>query len=183
MSDEPAKQDANSRRMDEFASLLGRHQRQIYLYILSILPQPTDAEDVLQDTNVVLWGKFEQYQPGTLFATWACSIAHYKVLQHLQKNRRRPVLVDADLLSQLARESAECSAELEAEQQWLTKCLAKLPPEDRKLILRRYEPGATGKSVAESLGRPANSVCKSLSRIRRSLLKCVRHAANEDQQP
>jgi RNA polymerase sigma-70 factor, ECF subfamily len=183
MPESPTKENVNSGRMDEFASLLGRHQRQIYLYILSILPRPVDAEDVLQDTNVVLWEKFEQYQPGALFTTWACGIAHFKVLQHLQKNRRRPVLLDTDLLSQLAKESAEFSVELDAEQRWLAKCLAKLPPEDRKLILQRYEPGATGKSVAALLGRPANSVYKSLSRIRRTLLKCVRRATNEERQP
>jgi RNA polymerase sigma-70 factor, ECF subfamily len=176
-------QDANSKQMSEFASLLGRSQRRIYLYILSLLPRPADAEDVLQETNMVLWDSFEEYRPGTSFTTWACCIAHFKVLQHFQKGQRRPVLMDVDLLSQLVKESEEISEELETERQWLAKCLAKLPPEDRALILRRYQPGQTGKSVAASLGRPANSVYKSLSRIRRTLLKCIRRAYSVEQGP
>ena len=84
--------------------------------------------------------------------------------------------MDADLLSQLAEDSQEMSQELEAEQQQLAKCLEQLAPEDRQLILRRYAAGETGKSVAEFLGRPANSVYKSIARIRRQLFRCVRHA-------
>lgn len=169
--------------MDEFAALLGRHQRQLYLYILSLMPRPVDAEDVLQDTNVILWNKFHQYQPGTPFATWACQIARFKVLQHLQHSQRRPILMDADLLSQLAEDSQEIAEELEVEQQRLAKCLEQLALEDRMLILRCYAAGETGKSVAEFLGRPANSVYKSIARIRRQLLRCVRHARSLDSIP
>ena len=183
MAHEPARQDVDSQRLNEFAALLGRSQRQIYLYILSLMPRPNDAEDVLQDTNVVLWDKFQQYRPGTSFATWACHIAHFKVLQHNRNNHRRPILMDSDLLTQLAKESEKISEELETELRWLAKCLTKLPPEDRELILRRYETGETGRSVAEFLGRPANSVYKSLSRIRRTLLKCIRRAHAEGQEP
>jgi RNA polymerase sigma-70 factor (ECF subfamily) len=162
--------------MKEFAALLGQHQRQLYLYILSLMPRPVDAEDVLQDTNVVLWDKFHQYQLGTAFATWACQIARFKVLQHLQNCQRRPVLMDGDLLSQLTEDSQEMSEELESERQQLAKCIERLASEDRLLILRRYAVGETGKSVAEFLGRPANSVYKSIARIRRQLLGCIRRA-------
>ena len=180
MSNEPKKTALDSQRMSEFAALLGQHQRQIFLYILSLMPRPNDAEDVLQDTNVVLWSKFGEYKTGTSFATWACRIAHFKVLQHHQKVQRRPILMGADLLEILAKDSNLFSQELEAEQQWLAKCLAKLLPEDRELILRRYQPGQTGRSVAKFLGRPANSVYKSLSRIRRALLECIRRASAEN---
>jgi RNA polymerase sigma-70 factor (ECF subfamily) len=169
-----ANQNTDGRRIDEFVALLGRHQRQLYLYILSLMPRPADAEDVLQDTNVILWNKFDEYRPGTPFATWACQVARFKVLQHLQSSQRRPVLMDADLLSQLAEDTQQVSEELEVEQQQLEKCLDQLAAEDRLLILRRYASGQTGKSVAEYLGRPANSVYKSIARIRRQLLKCIR---------
>lgn len=174
MGDDSARPEADHQRMAEFAELLGRHQRQIYLYILSLMPRPADAEDVLQDTNVVLWEKFHQYRTGSPFATWACQIAHFKVLQHQQRSRRRPVLLDNDLLSQLAQQSQDMAGELEAERQRLADCLQRLAPEDRLLISRRYAPGETGRSVAAFLGRPANSVYKSIARIRRVLLECIR---------
>lgn len=170
----------DSERMLEFASLLGRHQRQIYVYILSLMPRPVDAEDILQETNVVLWSKFHEYRSGTAFATWACQIARFKVLQHLQHSHRRPVLVDMELLSQLATDAEQMSEELEDDRRRLTRCLTQLTPEDRFLILRRYATGETGRSVADYLGRPANSVHQSLSRIRRRLFECVRRARTAD---
>jgi RNA polymerase sigma-70 factor, ECF subfamily len=170
-------------RISEFAALLGRHQRQIYVYILSLMPRPVDADDVLQETNVVLWSKFHEYQPGTNFATWACQVARFKVLQHLQRSHRRPVLMDVDLLSQLASDAEQMSGELEGDRQRLDKCIQQLTPEDRFLILRRYSVGETGKSVANYLGRPTNSVYQSLSRIRRRLFECVHHARTVDLPP
>ena len=56
----------------------------------------------------------------------------------------------------------------------LLVCLARLAPADRELIRLRYAPSETGKSLARKLGRPANSVYQSLSRIRRALLECVK---------
>lgn len=170
----------DSQRMAEFAALLGRHQRQIYVYILSLMPKPTDAEDVLQETNIVLWEKFHEYRSGSSFATWACQIARYKVFQHLQQGHRRPVLMDFDLLAELAAEAEAISDELNDDRLRLTKCLEQLAPEDRVLILRRYAPGETGQSLAEFLGRPANSVYQSLSRIRRRLNECVGRARAVD---
>jgi RNA polymerase sigma-70 factor, ECF subfamily len=170
----------DSERMREFAALLGRHQRQIYVYILSLMPRPVDAEDVLQETNVVLWSKFHEYRPGSAFATWACQIARFKVLQHLQHSQRRPVLMDMDLLSQLATDAEQMSEDLENDRHRMAKCLTQLAPEDRLLILRRYAVGETGQSVADYFGRPANSVYQSLSRIRRRLSECVRRARSVD---
>ena len=43
---------------------------------------PLDAEDVLQEANLVLWRKFDQYQEGTNFFAWACQIIRYEVLKY-----------------------------------------------------------------------------------------------------
>ena len=55
----------------------------------------------------------------------------------------------------------------------MERCADKLRPPDRELIGLRYLPGATVKRIAEQLGRPANSVCKSLARIRQTLWDCI----------
>ena len=39
----------------EFVRLLLRHERRIYAFIRSLLPNRDDAEDVLQETSIVLW--------------------------------------------------------------------------------------------------------------------------------
>lgn len=74
--------------MPDFVRLLTQYQPDIFVYIRSLLANPHEAADVLQDANVVLWEKREQFKPGTSFRGWAFQIAKFKVLQHI--GRRVP---------------------------------------------------------------------------------------------
>lgn len=56
-------------------ALMTRHQRQIFSYIYTLVPRRHDAEDLLQETSVVICEKFEEFRPGTDFVAWACQIA------------------------------------------------------------------------------------------------------------
>ena len=49
----------------EFIKEFTRHQRPVFLFILSQISNPTEAEEILQETNLVIWNKFEQFEPGT----------------------------------------------------------------------------------------------------------------------
>ena len=64
----------------EFVRLYTASSRRIYTYILTLLPNRTDAEDVFQDVSVLLWEKFPEFTPGTQFSAWACRIAYFKAL-------------------------------------------------------------------------------------------------------
>ena len=78
------------RRGEEFMALYSGHQRRLYLYVMTLLPASVDAEDVLQETNLVLWRKFDQYLPGTNFFAWACQITRYEVLKYRERQRGPP---------------------------------------------------------------------------------------------
>lgn len=158
---------------DEFVQLFTRYQRRLYLFILAQVPHPVDAEEILQETNVIIWQKCDRFRPGSNFFAWACQIAKYEVLKQRDK-RRRERLHFSDRFVELVAEDALAGVdELEERRQALIDCLGKLRSNDRELIQRRYAPGENGKSVADLLGRPVNSVYQSLGRIRRSLLECI----------
>jgi RNA polymerase sigma-70 factor, ECF subfamily len=61
----------------------------------------------------------------------------------------------------------------------LAKCVEKLTPEESQLITACYEPTAVIRDVAAQLGRPAGTVYKSHTRIRRSLMQCVEETLSE----
>lgn len=157
----------------EFIKEFTRHQRPIFLFILSQISNPVEAEEILQETNLVIWNKFEQFEPGTNFKAWACQIARYEVLKWLDRNRRDKHYFSDDLMEQIAQEALEDSTEWELRREALTRCMKKLKPIDRELIQSRYAPGQTGKNLADEIGRPLNSVYQSLGRIRRVLLECI----------
>jgi RNA polymerase sigma-70 factor (ECF subfamily) len=96
-----------------------------------------------------------------------------EVLKFRDRRRRHAVLLSEAFVETVAREAEDNVESLEERRRALLNCLARLAPSDRELIRRRYAPGETGKSVASQLGRPANSVYQSLSRIRRTLLDCI----------
>lgn len=157
----------------EFVQEFTRGQRRLYLYILAQVGRPTDAEEVLQDTNLVIWRKARQFTPGTSFFAWSSRIATYEVLKLRERRGRDKLRFTSEFVEVIAAEAAETGENWEDRRQALAVCLAKLRPRDRELIERRYAPGENGKSVAEDLGRPINAVYQSLGRIRRVLLECV----------
>ena len=148
-------------------------QRRLYLFLLAQLGSPDTAEELLQNTNVVIWSKWNQFEPGTNYIAWVYRIASLDVLKFRQKNKRSRIYFNDDFLKTVAESVEELSEKSEARRIALSKCIEKLKKIDRELIQQRYEPGVNGKILAEMLGRPVNSVYQSLGRIRRTLLKCV----------
>lgn len=157
---------------DEFVQLFTQSQRQLYLFILSQSGNTLAAEEILQETNLVIWSKCSHFEPGTNFLAWARQIAVYEVLRWRQQRSRDKLTFTEDFVQFIAEQTPE-EAEIEMRQQALEACLKKLNRQDRELIEKRYQPGMSGKYVAQALGRPPNSVYQSLGRIRKALLECV----------
>jgi len=161
-------------RMEQFAQLLATCQRKVFLYIMGLVHNPTDAEEILQETNLVLWRKFEQYRPGTDFVQWAYRVAYYEVLKYREKKARREHLFSADFLERFADEVEQFLQEADLRREALSGCMEKLRPQDRQLLWQRYQPAASTRSVAQALGRSIQGTRKSLHRIRMNLLECIR---------
>lgn len=164
----------------EFVQLFTHYQRRLFLYILSQVPNPIEAEEVLQETNVVIWSKFSQFREGTNFLAWVSQIATFEVMKHRSRRKRSRLQFSDEFLEAVSREALERSDEFEQRRAALAECLAKLRAKDRKLIEQRYAPGERGKRVAEQLGRPANSVYQSLGRIRKLLMECIQRRLAAD---
>lgn len=166
-------------RAEEFMALFAAHHRRLFRYTLALLPRLHAAEDVLQETNLVLWRRFSEFRPGSDFYAWAARIAFLQVLKYRKSTRRQSFALDDGLLATLAARSVETSDYFDTAREALQKCLGKLRAEDRELILRRYMLGDSGKKVAEELGRPQNSIYKSLRRIRQGLLSCIQRTMGQ----
>lgn len=158
----------------EFVTQLTGYQRRLFGYIATLLPNPADTEEVLQQTNMVLWSKAHEFEPGTSFRAWSFRIAHLEVLGFLRRGSRERHLFGGALVETMAAEVEAFDSERPT--QALRTCLEKLSAADRDLIGRRYAVGATVKQVAESQNRPASSIYRSLDRIRYWLLECIQRA-------
>ena len=125
----------SNQRLTLFIDLFSQHQRQLHLYVLSLVFEAADAYDILQDTNLVLWEKFDSYQLGTNFLAWARKIAFHRVLRFREAKTKRMTSLDPHVLESLASTTSGQALEvLTARQDALEGCLDKLRQEDRKLI-------------------------------------------------
>tara|TARA_R110002167_G_scaffold116339_1_gene291413 strand:- start:510 stop:1001 length:492 start_codon:yes stop_codon:yes gene_type:complete len=151
-------------------------ERRILGFILSLVPNLADAEDLLQETCSIMWSKFEQFEKGTDFVAWGISIARYRVLTYRRKSASQRVCFNEKLMHQIADAVTEVSSQSDARLGILQSCLADLREKDRELIRLRYFAENSTKQTAEQLGRSADSVYKSLNRVHDSLLWCIRRS-------
>ena len=158
---------------EEFVQLFSRTQRRIYLHILGQVGNPNDADEILQETNVVIWSKFDRFELGTNFIAWTFQIANFEVLKFRDRRRSNRLVFSDDIVEAIAEDSEESQHDLDLRRAALGECLGKLRPKDRELIQTRYAPGNKGKDVASLLGRPSNSVYQSIGRIRKTLFECI----------
>ncbi|QDT37744.1 sigma-70 family RNA polymerase sigma factor [Stratiformator vulcanicus] len=158
---------------DEFIGLFTKSQRRLYLFILSQVGRPNDAEEILQETNIVIWRKASKFELGSNFFAWASRIAVYEVLKHRERKGRDKLHFSPEFVESITEEAEAISLVYEERRKALATCLEKLRPNDRELITRRYAPGKSGKDIAETLGRPVNAVYQSIGRVRRQLLECI----------
>jgi RNA polymerase sigma-70 factor (ECF subfamily) len=171
----------DQQQIAEFVQLLTSSQRRLYLHILTFLPNPVDAEEVLQEANVVLWSKADDFQPGTNFIAWARSVAYFEVLAFRKRGTRDRLSFTTELMETLAEESLANEAGQEQRRVALSKCLEKLADRDRSLITNRYVAGGNVQAMADELRRPVSSIYRSLERIRLALLQCIqRTVAGEE---
>src|SRR3990172_1278129 len=73
---------------EEFLRLFSVHSQRIYEFILMLVIRRADADEIFQETCLVLWNKFDSYEPSGSFYAWACKIAYLKILALRRANRR-----------------------------------------------------------------------------------------------
>jgi len=164
---------SDSARHDQFLCLFTGAYPRLYAYLRAVLPRRDDAEEVLQETCIVLWQKFAEFEPGSSFVAWACRIAHYKVLEFHRREAKQSLPLVEQFSEIVSQDAIEHSDIHETRHQALAHCLAKLRPEDRHMVQLRYGQDGSTKETAREVARSVDAVRKALQRIRRTLLQCI----------
>lgn len=179
-SDSTRHSETDSAAQQRFLSLFLRSEREIFRYVAALVPNITDADDIVQQTALALWEKFHAYDPAQPFTPWACRFALNKAKQWIERRQRWQALLDKGLAEELARRREELLPELEVRLQHLEGCLAKLPAEQRALIERYYFHRDGIEALAARSGRTVAASYKMLQRIRHALQVCIENAARPE---
>ncbi len=156
----------------DFISVYVQHEPVLRSYILSLVHNWADADEIIQQVSLTLWQKYEQLDSSDNFIRWACKIARFKVYNFRRKSSRKDISFSDDLVETLAEEMAEETERAALEQKALDKCLKDLDATKTDL-LRSYYTGASIKNLALESGRSVESLYKLFQRMRQSLYCCV----------
>lgn len=167
---------------EDFVRLLSMAQRPVFLCAMGIVHNAADAEEVLQETNLVLWRKFHQFEPGTDFIRWARKIARLESSRFLRSRSRVPAF-SSEFLEAIAEADDDAFDMWEPRREALDACLRKMSAKDAHLLELRYARNLTATAAARVLGRSERGTRQSLQRIRETLLSCVSRAIAAEDHP
>jgi len=162
---------------ESFVRLFVAHEARLRGLLRALLPSWEDVDDVLQETSLVAWRKFEQFEQfesGSDFMAWAGTIARFEALRHARAKARDRLVFGEDLLERIAAEGLEENERREREHRALRRCLEKLPETQARALELAYRPGIKFHEAARLAGKPVQGFYKTLQRLRAALESCVR---------
>ena len=164
----------SEKREEEIVQQIAECQDRLFAYILTLVPRRDLARDILQEANVVLWRRRDEFSEGTSFPAWASKVAFFQVLAFRRdKGRDRHLFFSEELMTQLASEVQEELDVLDDRRGALQGCLGKLTERQRWLIAQRYSSESSIKVIAEMTDQSAGAVATAVYRIRNVLRDCV----------
>lgn len=162
----------------EFERLMAEVRPRLHAYLLSLTGSGSVADDLVQETSLVLWEKWTDYDPEGDFRAWAFRIGFLQAQNHRRKEGRRHVreLPGEDIFERIAEVSEECYGRDDQEEkrhEAMIHCLAKLRESHRELVLRRYRDERSLEDLSREAGTNRNAMAQRLFRLRRTLLRCI----------
>ena len=176
--DEESSDTAGTGRHAEFLMLYTRNYRSVYALLLAFVGEPAAADDLMQQTSLLLWTKFDEFHAEAddsvdAFGRWARTIARNVARNYRRWQHGQHLLFDDDLLGKIAWTRAAADELLELRKGALQSCLQKLTPTEASLLQACYGGGSDPAQSAAESGRSRDAVYKALRRIRLRLFRCV----------
>jgi RNA polymerase sigma-70 factor (ECF subfamily) len=156
----------------DFVQLLTKAQLGLLRYITTLVGDPEAASNILQNTNLLLWQKADEFDPGTNFDAWATTIAYWQVRAYGRDRKRDRHVFSEELIVQLAEDTGEIR-DMDLTIQLLRSCLQNLRGSNRELVSMRYNLGFSIQQLSSRLGKSPSAIKGALLRARRSLRDCI----------
>jgi len=173
-----------NRKAEEFLELYASCEHRLFAYIMMLVGNPVDARDILQDTALTLWQKYDEFDRSRPFFTWAHEFARYRTLRYRQIHANDAPTLEPEALNALADRFVDDEGRRDLlYSDALPGCIEELSDGDRELIQLRYAGGVAVKLLAAKLNRSENAISQSLARVRRLLRKCVEKNVGQQEDP
>jgi RNA polymerase sigma-70 factor (ECF subfamily) len=156
------------------------NDKRIYAYILSFVPNASDADDIMQEASAVMWRKFSSFSPTMDFVAWAITIARYQILSYFKKKKQSKAHFSPALVNSLQEEVEKALPEMDRRLGALERCIQKLMQVDKYILKLRYEREFTLENIGAHISKSTRATYYSLVRIHKSLMQCIKQTLAEE---
>ena len=150
---------------EEMVALLPRLRRFAY----GLTGNMADGDDLLQSACLRALDRAEQWRPGTRLDSWMYRILQNLWIDQIRAGRRREIAIDEDVMAAIPGGDQAREMEAKLGLAAVRREVAKLPAEQRTVLLLVSIEGASYKDAAEILDIPIGTVMSRLSRARLTL--------------
>jgi RNA polymerase sigma-70 factor, ECF subfamily len=165
-----------SQHHNRFLRSFTAHEAAIRAYVRRMVPTRADADDVMQETSVVLWEKFDTFREDGDFRAWAFGVARFEVLAWLRDKGRDRMVLNEDVITKLADAAEDDEPRFARQREALDACMEKVGADQRELLMQAYGEESKIQEVARHSGRTVPGFYQWLHRMRKLLLDCIRRA-------
>ena len=158
---------------ERFLRLWADAQPAVSSYIRATVRNSTAANDLIQETALVLYRRFMDYDGDRPFLSWALGVAKYQVLGFQRDEARSLIAFDTELFDKFTEVWAEHAPSASWQSAALDACIEKLSARPRQILRWRYYDDLKSEEIARKLGTNASAVRVSLQRLREQLRACV----------
>jgi RNA polymerase sigma-70 factor, ECF subfamily len=157
-----------------FSELIAVHRSRVFGYIYAMLHNMSDAEDIYQQTTLLMWQKLDEFEPGTDFGSWALKIAYYNIKNFQRSAQRRHVFFSDEVMENVAH-CYESSVAKMAEDRLdaLGDCVRHLSERHQRILRQRYAESISIREIASCEGKSEAAMAMLLSRLRKTVFRCV----------
>lgn len=157
-----------------FIKLFVQHEAELRGFAISLVPSMADAQDVVQDACIAMWGRIGSLDNEDGFVPWAYTFVRLTALNRIRKLRRSKLVFSEALVELNAEEAGQETERVRAEHQALRQCMESLPPQHLALVRSYYRAGKVRmEDLAQEMERPVAGLYKALERARAALRECI----------
>ena len=156
-----------------FLREFSKSQTRLSTFILMVVHNSQDADEIFQETASLLWEQFDKFESGTNFGAWAVSIAKYKIMEYLKQNKRKRDLFRPELYRELSVLAEPASSDTDHRTRALQSCFYKLDCSCRSLLSLRYQKNLPIEKIAQKKGVSTGAMYRKISKIFNLLRRCI----------
>ncbi len=155
------------------------HRLQLQGYLFGLCRDTALAEDLFQETLLVVCEKWRDFTAGTSIKAWMFAIARNLHLRQVTRQHRRSVLAEAEVLERAFAQRPDNGRSDAALREALVACWHKLPERNRQAFYRRFAEQSGHEHLRCEMGLTGNALYLLLSRTRKMLRKCIHRSLRE----